>query len=337
MKDIKVGLIGAGRIGKLHAENLTTHIPHVELVALADTKPTLAKRVADDFNIPYYFDDYHQIIDHPEIDAVIICSPTNTHAQIIQETSSAGKHVFCEKPIDFDLDRTQKTLESVKKNGIKFQVGFNRRFDTNFQSLESRILKGEIGDLHILRITSRDPAPPPISYIEVSGGIFLDMMIHDFDMARYLVKNEVVQVYAAGGVMIDKAIGEAGDIDTATVILKFANGVLGTIDNSRQAVYGYDQRIEVFGSNGMIRAENVETDTCILSNAKGSHQPPLPHFFLDRYKSSYLTEMVKFLHCIENDTIPEVVGNDGLKAIQIALAAKESYLMNRPIEIKHTM
>ena len=333
MKCIKVGLIGAGRIGKLHAENLTSHIPNVELVGLADTNLILAKTVAESFNIPYYFDDYHQIIDHPEIDATIICSPTNTHAQIIQEAASAGKHVFCEKPIDFDLDRTQQTLEYIKKNSVKFQVGFNRRFDSNFRSLHSRILKGEIGDLHILRITSRDPAPPPISYIEVSGGIFFDMMIHDFDMARHLVRSEVTEVYAAGGVMIDKAIDEAGDIDTATVILKFANGMLGTIDNSRQAVYGYDQRIEVFGSNGMIRAENVETDTCVLSNSKGTHQSPLPHFFLDRYKSSYLTEMVEFLQCIENDTIPPVVGHDGLKAMQIALAAKESYSKNRPIEI----
>ena len=336
MKDIKIGLIGAGRIGKLHAENLASHIPNAKLVALADPELKLAKTVADNFNIPYHFDDYHHIIDHPEIDAVIICSPTNTHTQIIQEAANAGKHIFCEKPIDFDLDRTLKSLEIIKKNGIKFQVGFNRRFDPNFQSVENKILQGDIGDLHILRITSRDPAPPPISYIEVSGGIFLDMMIHDFDMARYLVKSEVVEVYAAGGIMVDNAIGEAGDIDTATVILKFANGALGTIDNSRQAVYGYDQRIEAFGSKGMIRAENVATDTCIVSNDKGSHQPPLPHFFLDRYKSSYLTEMIKFLLCIENDSMPEVIGNDGLKAMEIALAAKESYLMNRPIKIKNT-
>ena len=176
MKDIKIGLIGAGRIGKLHAENLTRHIPNAKLVALADPELKLAKTVADNFNIPYHFDDYHHIIDHLEIDAVIICSPTNTHTQIIQEAANAGKHIFCEKPIDFDLDRTLKALEIIKKNGIKFQVGFNRRFDPNFQSVENKILQGDIGDLHILRITSRDPAPPPISYIEVSGGIFLDMM-----------------------------------------------------------------------------------------------------------------------------------------------------------------
>jgi len=333
MKDIKVGLIGVGRIGKLHADNLTYHIPNVELVAIADINLELVKKMAENLNIPNCFDDYHQIIDHPEIDAVIICSPTNTHTQIIQQASNVGKHVFCEKPIDFDLDRTRQALECVKNTGVKFQVGFNRRFDSNFQSLRGRILEGEIGDLHILRITSRDPAPPPISYIETSGGIFLDMMIHDFDMARYLVRSEVVEVYAAGGVMIDEAIGNAGDIDTAIVTLKFANGVVGSIDNSRQAVYGYDQRVEIFGSNGMIQAKNVETDTCVLSNAKGSHQPPLPYFFLDRYKSSYVAEMIEFLHCIENDAIPSVVGNDGLEAIQIALAAKESYLKNKPMKI----
>lgn len=334
MKKIMIGVIGAGRIGKLHIEHLSLHIPQAELVAIADINKAQAQSVALQFNVPKAVSDYHELLTEQLIEAVIICSATNTHAQIVQDAASAGKHIFCEKPIDFDLDRIDQTLAAVEKAGVKFQVGFNRRFDRNFRRMHERIVSGQIGKPHILRITSRDPAPPSIDYVKASGGIFLDMTIHDFDMARYLIDSEVLEVYATGGVMIDPQIGEAGDIDTAVITLKFANKVIGTIDNSRQAVYGYDQRVEVFGSEGMLRAENPAGDDLFLSKRTGIHTSLPPFFFVERYKESYITEMKEFLACIQNDTPPLVTGNDGRVPVAIGLAAMRSYRENRPVRLR---
>jgi len=252
---------------------------------------------------------------------------------MIEDAAAAGKHIFCEKPIDFDLKRIDRALEVVEKAGVKLQIGFNRRFDPNFRRVRELVADGQVGVPHILRITSRDPAPPPISYVQVSGGIFLDMTIHDFDMARYLMDSEVEEVFAAGAVRVDPAIGEAGDIDTVVITLTFANGAIGTIDNSRQAVYGYDQRVEVFGSGGMAAAENNTPDRTILSTAK-SVQSALPlHFFVERYTDSYIAEMKAFIRCIQEDLPPPVNGLDGGAAVRIGYAAKRSLQERRPVRL----
>ena len=239
--NLRFSVIGAGRIGKIHAENLATRIPGVEVAALADVDLNAASDLADRLHIPTVLKDYHAILSDSTIDAVAICSSTDTHAKIISEAAQAGKHIFCEKPIAYDLEKIDTALEAVEKAGVKLQIGFNRRFDPNFRKVRSMVAEGKIGTPHIIHITSRDPAPPPLSYVKVSGGMFLDMTIHDFDMARYLSGSEVEEVFTAAGIMVDPEIGEAGDVDTCVITLRFANGAIGTIDNSRKAVYGYDQ------------------------------------------------------------------------------------------------
>lgn len=328
-----VGVIGAGQIGKMHIEHLALHIPQASLNTIADINLEAAESIAAQFNVPKAVSDYRELLDDSSIEAVIISSATNTHAQIIQEAAIAGKHIFCEKPIDFDLKRIDKVLAAVEKAGVKLQIGFNRRFDPNFRRVRELIDSGQIGEPHLLRITSRDPAPPSIPYVKISGGIFLDMTIHDFDMARYLIGSEVREVYAAGGVMIDPQIGEVGDIDTVVITLKFANNVIGTIDNSRKAVYGYDQRVEVFGSEGMVTAENPMSDTHTLSNSAGVYTSLPPSYFVERYKESYITEIREFLACIQNDTTPLVTGNDGRVPVVMGLAAQKSYQENRPVQL----
>jgi myo-inositol 2-dehydrogenase/D-chiro-inositol 1-dehydrogenase len=333
MNTLQIGLIGAGRIGKIHAESIALRMPKAKLAAIADVDLPAAKNLAVQVGAPIAMEDYWAILEDPHVDAVAICSSTDTHSQIIQDAASAGKHIFCEKPIDHDLDKIDKALAAVEKAGVKFMVGFNRRFDANFRKVREAVASGEIGEVHILRITSRDPAPPPIEYIKVSGGIFLDMTIHDFDMARYLMASEVEEVYVAGAVRVDPAIGEAGDIDTAVVTLRFANGAIGTIDNSRQAVYGYDQRVEVFGSKGMIAIRNNTADTHVLSNADGIHSELPLYFFLERYMDAYVTEMGDFVDCILSDKPSPVGGNDGRAPVIIGLAAWKSYRENRPVKV----
>jgi myo-inositol 2-dehydrogenase / D-chiro-inositol 1-dehydrogenase len=333
MKVIRVGVIGAGRIGKLHAENLATRIPGVEVVAVADPNFAFAKELSEKLNIKNAYEDYHKILEDKSIDAVAICSSTDTHAKILTEAANAGKHAFCEKPIDHDLKKIDSALEAVKKAGIKCQIGFNRRFDPNFKKVKEMVKEGKIGALHLLRITSRDPNPPPAEYVKVSGGIFLDMTIHDFDMARYLSGSEVDEVYAAGAVLVDPEIGKAGDIDTAMITLKFKNGAIGTIDNSRKAVYGYDQRVEVFGSGGMVAVTNNFPDSHTYSNGEEvSGSKPL-YFFLERYSESFIAEMKGFIEAIRNDTDTPVMALDGRKPILIAMAANKSLKENRPVKL----
>jgi myo-inositol 2-dehydrogenase/D-chiro-inositol 1-dehydrogenase len=330
---VNVGIIGAGRIGKLHAEHLAYRVSDANIIAIADICVEAAEKCAADFQIPSAVQDYREIMINRDIEAVIICSSTDTHAQMIEEAAAAGKHIFCEKPIDFDLARIDRALEAVDKAGVKLQVGFNRRFDPNFKRVREMIAAGEIGMPHILRITSRDPGPPPIEYVKVSGGIFLDMTIHDFDMARYLIGSEVTEIYAAGGVMVDPEIGKAGDIDTAVIILRFANGVIGAIDNSRKAVYGYDQRVEVFGSEGMVAVSNNTPDTAVHSNAEGVHSSLPLFFFVERYTDSYIAEMQAFIECIQQDTTPPVTGMDGRIPVVMGYAARKSYEENRPVKL----
>ena len=328
---IGVGVIGAGRIGRLHIEHLAQSIPEVELIAICSLDAVGIESLTKQFNIPKTTIDYTALLADPRIDAVLVASSTDTHVEISQAAAKAGKHVFCEKPISLDLEQIDETLTIVEKAGVKFQVGFNRRFDASFARIREAVASGEIGEPHIMRITSRDPSPPPIEYVKVSGGIFLDMTIHDFDMARYLIGDEVVEVYATGGVRVDPKIGEAGDIDTTVITLRFQNGVIATIDNSREAVYGYDQRVEVFGSKGMVTAANPPTNTVTFSGSEGSHAASPPYFFVERYKTAFLSELQAFFACIQEDTPPPVTGEDGKAPVVMGLAALKSLRENRPV------
>ncbi|MEM3658720.1 MAG: inositol 2-dehydrogenase, partial [Candidatus Hadarchaeum sp.] len=267
-KVLNVALIGAGRIGNVHVENIVRHIPEAEVVAIADISQESAQNVARKFNIPRATRDYRVLLTDPGIDAVVVCTSTNTHAEIIQAAAAAKKHIFCEKPLALDLKEIEEALAAVEKSKVTLQVGFHRRFDPNFQQLKGAIERGEIGRPWLLKITSYDPAPPSLSYIRVSGGIFLDMTIHDFDMARYLL-GEVEEVYATGAALVDPEIGSAGDVDTAVVFLRFKTGALGVITNCRKAVYGHDQRIEVLGEKGGLFAENPKPNTACLADAQG--------------------------------------------------------------------
>jgi len=332
-KIVRVGVIGAGRIGKIHAANLATRVQGAEVAAIADVNLQAANELAEKLHVTCVTSDFQQIMNDKNIDAVAICSSTDTHASLMIEAAKAGKHIFCEKPISQNLATIDSAIEAVKKAGVKCQIGFNRRFDPNFKKVRQMVQDGKIGDLHILRIISRDPAPPPASYVKLSGGMFLDMTIHDFDMARYLSGSEVVEVYAAGGVMVDPAIGEAGDIDTALITLKFANGAIGTIDNSRKAVYGYDQRVEVFGSDGMVAVSNNLPNTSVYSNADGVVSEKPLYFFLERYMDSFIAEMQDFIDAVINDSATPVTALDGRKPVVIAMAAKKSLDENRPVKL----
>ena len=333
MQRINVGVIGTGRIGRLHAENLMVRIPQADLVAVSDILVEAAEAVAARLGVRAAYQDHRRILDDESIDAVLICSSTDTHAQLIEEAAGAGKQIFCEKPIALDLEAIDRALEAVDRAGVKLQIGFNRRFDPSFARVRGIVAAGEIGEPHILRITSRDPAPPPIAYVKVSGGIFLDMTIHDFDMARFLMASEVEDIYAAGGVMVDPAIGEAGDIDTTVITLHFSNGALGVIDNSRQAVYGYDQRVEVFGSSGCVTADNDYPNTATISDATRVHRDLPLNFFVERYTESYISEIKAFIHCILENEQPEITGSDGRMPVVMGKAAGLSWKLNRPVAL----
>ncbi|MEM7335081.1 MAG: inositol 2-dehydrogenase [Chloroflexota bacterium] len=330
-KKFRLGLIGCGRIGIVHAAAAQA-VPSAEIVRVVDVFAEAAEKLGKEYGVPYSTN-HHDILDDPEIDGVLICSSTDTHAQFITESAEAGKQIFCEKPIHNDIAEIDKALTAVEKAGVKLMVGFQRRFDPNFKAAQEAIAAGKIGDVHIVKITSRDPAPPPISYIKVSGGIFIDMSIHDFDMARFLTGSEVEEVYAVGAVRIDPEIGEAGDVDTAVMTLKFENGAIAIIDNSRQAVYGYDQRIEVFGSKGMVDVDNNFPNNHRLHTADAiSSEKPL-HFFLERYMEAYSAEIQVFVESVVNDTDVPVSGIDGRWPVLIGEAAWKSVRENRPVTI----
>jgi myo-inositol 2-dehydrogenase/D-chiro-inositol 1-dehydrogenase len=337
MKKLKLGVIGTGRIGKVHIATLVQSVPQAEVVAVADLNIQSATEVAKSFGIGAVYDSHSNIINDPEIEAVIICSSTDTHAKYIVEAARAGKHIFCEKPVDLSLDIIQAAIDAVRTAGVKLMVGFNRRFDPNFMKIRKLISEGRIGDPHILKITSRDPAPPPAEYSAVSGGMFMDMTIHDFDMARYIVRSEVTEVYTSAAVLVDPAIGRAGDVDTAVINLTFANGALGVIDNSRKAVYGYDQRVEIFGSKGMITTDNNYPENHRFYSNDGIHGSLPLNFFMERYLDSYANEMKIFCDAVINDLSMPVGGEDGLKSVAIAMAAKKSYLEHRPVKLSEVV
>lgn len=331
---MNIGIIGAGRIGKVHAESVMRFVKNATVKAIADPFINDATiEWAKEMGINEIYKDYHKILEDKDIQIVLICSSTDTHSKISLEAIEAGKHIFCEKPIDHDVNKIKEVMDALEKSNVKYQVGFNRRFDHNFMAAREAVKAGKIGDLNILKICSRDPGAPPVSYIKVSGGIFLDMTIHDFDMVRFMSGEEVEEVYAIGGVLVDPAIGEAGDIDTAIITLKLKSGALAVIDNCRRATYGYDQRVEAFGSLGQVAIGNDTDSLAVISNADGvtAEKPKL--FFLERYMGAYTAEVNSFIQAVENDTPTEVNVVDGLKPVLIGLAAKLSLKENRPVKI----
>ncbi len=330
---LRFGVLGLGRIGKIHAENLRNRIPAAELVAVADVFPESLASEAAKLGVAKTFADYRDLLSDPQVDAVVICTPTNTHYQAILDAAAAGKHIFCEKPLDLSIEKILEINDAVRKCGVQLMVGFNRRFDPNFEKVRELVATGKVGEPHVLRITSRDPGPPPEDYIRSSGGIFLDMTIHDFDMARYLVGSEVTEVYAKAAVLTDPMFAKAGDWDTVVVTLTFANGALGAIDNSRQAVYGYDQRVEVFGSGGMATVKNNTPDKHIYSDRTGIHSALPLNFFLQRYTESYVKEMQAFVDAVTHRQPVPVDGHDGLMAVVIAAAAGMSVREQRPVKL----
>lgn len=331
---LNIGIIGAGRIGKVHAESITNHVKDAQVAAIADPFMNEAtKSWAENLGIPKILKDYHEILNDASIDAVLICSSTDTHADISIEAIHAGKHVFCEKPISQDLSKIKEVMEALKGSNVKFQVGFNRRFDHNFEAVRAAVNEGKIGDVHIVKITSRDPDAPPIEYVRVSGGMFLDMTIHDFDMVRYLSGSDVEEVYANGTCLVNPAIRNEGDVDTAIITMKLSNGALAVIDNSRKADYGYDQRAEVFGSLGQVAVTNDASSTAVISTRDGvTGEKPL-YFFLERYMASFSKEVSLFVKACLTDTDVPVDINDGLQPVLIAKAAKKSLDEGRPVKL----
>jgi len=332
-RPIHFGVIGCGRIGRIHADNLATRLPGARIVAVADVAVAAARDLGERLRVPKVTGDYHELLADPAVEAVVICSSTDTHSRIIQEAAAAGKHIFCEKPIDYDLSRIRQALAAVDKAGVKLQIGFNRRFDPSFAKVREVVASGAIGKPHVIRITSRDPRPPPIEYIKVSGGIFLDMTIHDFDMVRFLSGSDAEEIYVLGDALVDPAIGAAGDVDTAVVSLRLKSGALATIDNSRRAVYGYDQRVEVFGSAGAVSAGNRTPDAHVVLDQSGAHAAKPLHFFLERYAEAYVIELQAFLDAVVNDRTPPVTGIDGLQPVIMGLAATRSLNEKRPVKL----
>ena len=321
---LKIGVVGCGRIGKLHINNLINSVPGVQVVAAAD--PMLDKSGAREWlaerKITNVSTDFMDVINNPEVDVVFVCSSTDTHCDVSMAAVQAGKHVFCEKPIDYDIDKIKKLLALVEEKGVKFQVGFNRRFDHNHKAVADAVKDGTIGDPHIVIVSSRDPEPPPASYVAVSGGIFYDMMIHDFDMVRYVTGSEAVEISAVGSCLQE----ESGipDVDTAVVTMKMANGCIAVINNSRQAVYGYDQRVEAFGSKGMASDANDLLNTTTVLTKDGAHSEKPLWFFLERYNQAFINQVISFVDAINNDTQTVVGAIDGLRPVLMAKAATES-------------
>jgi myo-inositol 2-dehydrogenase/D-chiro-inositol 1-dehydrogenase len=328
---MRIAVLGAGRIGKIHGRNVATR-PGVKLVAVADPHRPSAEELAAATGAEVR--DIDAAIGSPDVDAVIIGTPTTTHADLIEKAARAGKAIFCEKPVDLSAERIVACLEVVKAAGVPLMIGFNRRFDPNFAALRRRLAAGAIGEVEIVTVLSRDPAPPPASYVATSGGIFRDMMIHDLDMARFLLGgDEPVEVHAMGSALVDPEIGAAGDADTALVVMKTAAGRLCQISNSRRATYGYDQRIEVHGSMGMLRAGNVHESTVELASAEGFRADPVQHFFLERYAEAYRTELATFVDCVEKGVAPSPSGEDGLAAQRLADAATLSWQTGKPVRV----
>ena len=336
MKKIKFGIAGLGRIGRIHLENLSTKFNDIELLAISDVDPNI-KGLAKKYSIPNFYNNYEDLVNNKDIEAVVICSPTKFHAEHIIKAAKSGKKIFCEKPMDLSLDTVSKVIKVLDEVNINLFLAFNRRFDPNFKKVKEIVSKGDIGEIQIIKITSRDPSPPPISYIKTSGGLFLDMSIHDFDMARFISEKEIVEVDAKGVVFNDVEIEKNGDIDTAVITLTLENNAMVVIDNSRKAAYGYDQRIEVFGSKGMCGSENKLHNNFYFYDQKGSMGSLPMDFFMDRYSESYYNEIKSFIECLKDNKKPPVNQKDGLMALAIGLAAKKSMKEKRRVKISEIL
>lgn len=329
---VKLGILGLGRIGRIHLENLCTKIPGVEVMAAMNPSET-GQGFARSWNVPLVTSDADRVINHPDIDAIVVCSPTNSHAEYVQKSAQAGKAIFCEKPLDLSLDTVRQSLKVVQDANVPLMLAFNQRLDPSFAAVKEKINEGSIGNIISVHVISRDPEPPPVRYIKSSGGLFMDMTIHDFDMARYITGSEVTEVFAKGYNLIDPEIGKAGDIDSGFILLSFENGATVIIENCRKAVYGYDQRLEVFGTKGMVRAENPYKDTSLFFDESGGHMKRHPDFFMTRYVGSYLREMEAFIDALRNKKPMPITGEDGLKAMIIAVAANRSVKEQRSVKI----
>jgi myo-inositol 2-dehydrogenase / D-chiro-inositol 1-dehydrogenase len=328
---LRFGLLGAGRIGQIHGRNIAAS-PGARLVALADVDANAAAKLAETTGAEVR--DPSAIIAAGDIDAVLIGTPTDTHADLIEAAARAGKAVLCEKPVDLASARVESCLKVVESAGIPLMIGFNRRFDPSFSALQKRVAAGAVGTVEIVTVISRDPSPPPISYIGRSGGLYRDMMIHDFDIMRFMLGEEPIELHAYGSALVDPEIGRAGDVDTALVVLKTASGKLGQISNSRRAAYGYDQRIEVHGSKGMARAGNVHETTVEIAGETGFNADPVMNFFLERYAQAYRLELAAFIEAVAAGKQPSPSGHDGLAAQRLADAATESRETGKPVGIR---
>ena len=330
---IRVGVVGVGRIGRMHAAILAQDVPGLALAAVHDADDEAAGTAARALGVPA-LPSSRELIRSPEVDAIAICSSTHTHVDLLVEAAAAGKPLFLEKPVSLDLAEVDRGLRAVTAAGVFLQLGFNRRFDPAHVFVRAAVESGTVGELHLVRITSRDPEPPPLDYLRVSGGIFLDMTVHDLDMARFVTGSEVDEVYARGEVRVDPAIGEAGDLDTVVVTLRHADGTLTVIDNSRRSAYGYDQRVEAFGSGGMAASDNPSLHTGFTQTADGRTGSVLPHFFLARYRASYLAEWRAFEQAVRSGSPPPVTGADGREALVLGLAARRSAVEGRPVPVR---
>jgi myo-inositol 2-dehydrogenase/D-chiro-inositol 1-dehydrogenase len=333
---LRVAVIGVGRIGRMHAELLAHRVPGVALASVYDAAYDLAQTVGAELgaDVP---DTVDELLSTDDVDAVAICSSTPTHARLIEQAARAGKAVLCEKPVSFELAEVDRALAAVTAAGVPFQIGFNRRFDPAHQAVRDAVAAGEVGEPHLARISSRDPAPPPLEYSRVSGGLFLDMTVHDFDMARFVTGSEVIEVYATGSIRVTPGLDELGDIDTAVVTLTHENGCLTVIDNSRQAVYGYDQRVEVLGSAGVAASENPLVHSTVIKDAHGSRLAAMPYFFIERYTASYVRQWEAFAAAVRAGVTPPVSGADARAPLVIGLAALRSLRERRPVAISEVV
>jgi myo-inositol 2-dehydrogenase/D-chiro-inositol 1-dehydrogenase len=331
-RKVNMAVIGTGRMGGVHVRNIVRLIPEANLVAICDIRLEVAQAVANECGIKRVVQDYHELLADKDIEAILIATSTPTHAFIMKDVARAGKHIFCEKPLALDLKEIDEALAEVEKAGVKLQVGFNRRFDKSFQKVHEIVASGEIGRPCILRITDRDPDFPAMEFMRASGGIFLDLAIHDFDMVRYQV-GEVDEVYAIGSVLINPELNEFNDVDTDVVTLRFKNGAVGAIDNSRKAVYGYDQRLEVFCSNGTAMADNETESTVMKGNTSGFLSAKPPYFFMQRYAPCYVEEVRQFIECVREDKPTPTTGADGRAAVVLGYAAGKSLRENRPVRV----
>jgi myo-inositol 2-dehydrogenase/D-chiro-inositol 1-dehydrogenase len=333
-RQVNIAVIGTGRIGSMHTRNLVRYIHEANLLAVCDIRLDVAQAVADEVGIERVVKDYHELLEDKNIEAFLIATNTDTHHFIVKDVANAGKHIFCEKPLSLDLASIDEVMETIKQTGVKLQIGFNRRFDKNLKRVREVVNSGQIGHPCIMHIVNRDPEPPTLEYAKTSGGMFLDMSIHDFDMARFQI-GEVDEVYAIGNVLLAPYLKELGDVDIDIITLKFANGVIGSIDNSRQCAFGYDQRLEVFCSNGAATAGNEFEHTVIMGDKEGYHSAKLPHFFIQRYADCYVDEVRQFLQCVIEDKPVTPTGEDSRAAVLLGQATWESLRQNRPVSLNN--